>query len=443
MDHFPTNWGRPRNDAVDAYGTYPIAQRPNNTPKDAFSAGIQHTQQVFLCRTSVLAIKFKDGVMMAADNLASYGSLARFKDIQRLQSVGQHTVIGAGGDMSDFQYIQSVLDELVIDEFTAQDGHALGPAEIHNYLAQVMYARRSKMNPLWNAILVGGVKDGKRFLSFVDLLGTTYSASTLATGYGAHIAQPLLRTAVEGKEDILTEEEAFKILEQSMKVLYYRDARSIDKYQVATVTAAGVTISETKRLETSWAFAEGIRGNARTTHFNPTTASLQKPYPRPPIPNGRSALSSTPPSLSPYLAFTSPHPWALQLTADDAANLCMINIDDLYEILQNTYGVNVELIEFQEVLAVYLSEWFSIGAGDLDEPHVPAHDAPRVSRGDLQRCQRPINYHYANEEPIPSHALPLASHGRLGFAVVPVPSVEHVLLQWRGELSAAEAHGKR
>jgi hypothetical protein len=68
-----------------------------------------------------------------------------------------------------------------------------------------------------------------RFLAYVDLLGTTYSASTLATGYGSYIAQPLLRKAVEGHEDTLTEEEALKIIEQSMKVLYYRDARSINK----------------------------------------------------------------------------------------------------------------------------------------------------------------------------------------------------------------------
>ncbi|KAG6837573.1 hypothetical protein H0H93_006987 [Arthromyces matolae] len=247
MDHFPTNWGRPRNDAIDAYGTYPIPNRPNNVPKDAFSEGIQRTQQPIVTGTSVLAIKYKDGIMMAADNLgehtpipesyrvsyrlASYGSLARFKDIQRLQPVGAHTVIGAGGDMSDFQYIQGLLDELIIEEFTAQDGHHYGPAEIHSYLSRIMYSRRSKMNPLWNAILVGGIKDNKSFLSFVDLLGTTYSASTLATGYGAHIAQPLLRKAVEGREDILTEEEAAKILEDSMRVLFYRDARSIDKVQ--------------------------------------------------------------------------------------------------------------------------------------------------------------------------------------------------------------------
>jgi len=265
MDHFPTNWGRPRNDAYDPYGTYPISYRPGNTPKDAFTAGIEHTQQPIVTGTSVLAIKYKDGVMMAADNLASYGSLARFKDIQRLQPIGDHTVIGAGGDMSDFQYLQTILDELMVDDFTAQDKHTLGPTEIHEYLSQVMYARRSKMDPLWNAILVGGFKNGERFLAYVDLLGTTYSASTLATGYGAHIAQPLLRLAVENKEDILTEAEAQSILEQSMKVLYYRDARSIDKYQIATITKEGAKISDTKRLGTSWSFAEGIRGYGAQT----------------------------------------------------------------------------------------------------------------------------------------------------------------------------------
>ena len=68
-----------------------------------------------------------------------------------------------------------------------------------------------------------------RFLSYVDLLGTTYSASTIATGYGAYIAQPLLRNAVEGRENDLTEEQARAILEQCMKVLFYRDARSLNK----------------------------------------------------------------------------------------------------------------------------------------------------------------------------------------------------------------------
>lgn len=265
MDHFPTNWGRPRNDAYDAYGTFPLPHRPSNNTKDAFVSAVQHTQQPIVTGTSVLALKYKDGIMMAADTLASYGSLARFKDIQRLHPVGKYTVIGAGGDMSDFQYVQRFLEELVIEEFTSQDGHDLGPAQIHEYLSQIMYSRRSKLNPLWNSLLVGGFKDGKSFLAYVDLLGTTYSASTLATGYGAYLAQPLLRKEVEGKEDTLTEEEAVQIMETCIRVLYYRDARSIDKYQLAAITADGIKITESRLISTSWSFAEGIRGYGAQT----------------------------------------------------------------------------------------------------------------------------------------------------------------------------------
>ncbi|KAI9458983.1 proteasome endopeptidase complex beta subunit [Boletus coccyginus] len=261
MDHFPTNWGRPRNDAIDPYGTYPL----HNRAKDVFADSVQRTQQPVVTGTSVLAIKFKDGIMMAADNLASYGSLARFKDVQRLQAVGDYTVIGASGDMSDFQYIQRLLDDIAVEEIAAQDGHELGPVEIHEFMSQVMYGRRSKLNPLWNSLIIGGLKDGKRFLSYVDLLGTTYTASTIATGYGSYIAQPLLRKAVEGFEDVLTEEQARKILEDSMRVLFYRDARSLNKYQLATITAAGVRISDSLQLETSWDFAEGIRGYGAQT----------------------------------------------------------------------------------------------------------------------------------------------------------------------------------
>ncbi|KAF8621749.1 hypothetical protein AX15_007542 [Amanita polypyramis BW_CC] len=265
MDHFPTNWGRPRNNLHDVYGTYPVHQRPQNGPNDAFADAVKHTQQPIVTGTSVLGIMFKDGVMLAADNLASYGSLARFKDVERLYPVGNSTVIGAGGDMSDFQYLQRLLDELIIEEFTEQDGQILGPAEIHEYLSQVMYARRTKINPLWNSLVVGGVKDGKRFLAYVDLLGTTYKAPTIATGYGAYIAQPLLRKAVEPYTEVLTKEQGEKILEDCMRVLFYRDARSLNKFQIATITADGVNISESRQLDTSWSFAEDIRGYGAQT----------------------------------------------------------------------------------------------------------------------------------------------------------------------------------
>ena len=44
---------------------------------------------------------------------ASYGSLARFKDIKRLHPVGTHTILGASGDMADYQMVQRMLENLM------------------------------------------------------------------------------------------------------------------------------------------------------------------------------------------------------------------------------------------------------------------------------------------------------------------------------------------
>lgn len=79
-------------------------------------------------------------------------------------------------------------------------------------------------------LLVGGLdEDGAPFLSFADLLGTTYSAPTLATGFGAHLAQPLLRRLVpEDEKSVkdITMQQAVEAVKECMKELFYRDAKS-------------------------------------------------------------------------------------------------------------------------------------------------------------------------------------------------------------------------
>lgn len=218
------------------------------------------TQQPIVTGTSVLAVKYKDGIMMTTDCLASYGSLARFRNVERMLKVGDSTIIGASGDMSDFQYIKHLMDTLMTNEYNANNGQPLTSENIYEYLSNVMYQRRSKFDPLWNALVIGGVDDGKSFLGYVNLKGTTYQADTVATGYGAYIAQPLLRNATDKRTEPLSEEEAKKLLDDCMRVLFYRDARSLNKIQRATVTSSGVTISEPYSLDTEWKFAEQIRG---------------------------------------------------------------------------------------------------------------------------------------------------------------------------------------
>jgi len=259
MNHLPHGWGRPRD---DIYGAYDQSYLQTTGPK-------QHTQSPVVTGTSVLGVKFKDGVVIAADNLASYGSLARFTDVKRLREFNSKTIIGVGGDISDMQYLDRMLNALDVEENYGSPGHVLNAKNLHTYLSKVMYKRRSDVNPLWNVILVAGLDgENKPFLSSVDLLGTTFSSPTLATGYGAHLAQPLLRKLVDDEDKVqdVTREAAVAAVKECMKVLFYRDARSLDKYSIAIVTKEGVELKENEKLEgQSWAFADSIRGYGAQT----------------------------------------------------------------------------------------------------------------------------------------------------------------------------------
>lgn len=168
------------------------------------------------------------------------------------------------------QYLDRLLLSLDIDENYSSSGHDLNARNVHTYLSKVMYKRRSDINPLWNHILVAGLdSDDRPFLSSVDLLGTTFSSPTLATGFGAHLAQPLLRKLADNESSVegVTREQAVTAINECMKVLFYRDARSLDRYSIAVITKeAGVELEEDEQLEKqSWAFAEMIKGYGTQT----------------------------------------------------------------------------------------------------------------------------------------------------------------------------------
>ncbi|KAI0890477.1 proteasome endopeptidase complex, beta subunit [Annulohypoxylon maeteangense] len=259
MDHRPQAWGRPRD---DVYGAYDASYMQTNGPN-------QHTQSPVVTGTSVVAMKFKDGVVMAADNLASYGSLARFTDVKRLRTFAETSLVGFGGDVSDMQYLDRHLTGLNIDEAYQESAHTLNARSLHKYLSKLLYHRRSKFDPLWNHLLVAGLdEEGAPFLAAADLLGTTFTSPSLATGYGSMLAQPIMRKYVPDEASVanVTKEQAIEVIKECMKVLFYRDARSLDSYSIAVVTKDGITLSENEKLENqSWAFADRIKGYGTQT----------------------------------------------------------------------------------------------------------------------------------------------------------------------------------
>jgi 20S proteasome subunit beta 7 len=213
------------------------------------SSPISHTQQPIVTGTSVLGLKYAGGVMLAADTMASYGSLARYKDTRRLNRVGEHTIIGASGEISDFQSIMDMLDNMHQSDVNQDDGYTKGPSEVHNYLRAVMYQRRNKGNPLWNQLLVAGFRDNTPFLGYVDLIGTAYEENYIATGFGAYLAIPLIR---ERWTPDMEEGEARALLEDCLRVMFYRDCKASSRIQIAKATAEGTLVSEPYNLQNDW-----------------------------------------------------------------------------------------------------------------------------------------------------------------------------------------------
>uniref|UniRef100_A0A8C4ISF7 Proteasome subunit beta n=1 Tax=Dicentrarchus labrax TaxID=13489 RepID=A0A8C4ISF7_DICLA len=170
---------------------------------------VRHTLNPMVTGTSVLGVKFTGGVIIAADMLGSYGSLARFRNISRLMKVNGNTILGASGDYADYQYLKQIIEQMV-------------------------------------------------FLGYVDKLGVAYEAPTVATGFGAYLAQPLMREALENKVEI-TKQEARDLVERCLKVLYYRDARSYNRHEIAIVTEEGVEIIGPLSSETNWDIAHMVR----------------------------------------------------------------------------------------------------------------------------------------------------------------------------------------
>ena len=188
--------------------------------------------------------------MIAADTLGSYGSLSRFKNVERITSINDIIVAG-DGDLSDFEHIQKVLKDMEVEEKCVGDGIKYTPRQIYARMSGLLYQRRTKMNPLWNNLIIAGMEGNTPFLGTTDKIGTKYECDYLATGIGLHMAQPIMYD--RWKPD-MSEAEARALLEDCMRVLYYRDCRTINSISFARAKPSKAEVDPPIQLKTEWSY---------------------------------------------------------------------------------------------------------------------------------------------------------------------------------------------
>lgn len=126
--------------------------------------GTKHTQSPISTGTSVIGLAYDKGVIIAADDLASYGSLARFRNVLRVSSVNNKIALGCTGDYADYQYMMKSIEDLINSEYSYEDNHEMSPQALHTWLTRVQYSQRSDFEPLWCKWVIGGLDHQGKFL---------------------------------------------------------------------------------------------------------------------------------------------------------------------------------------------------------------------------------------------------------------------------------------
>src|SRR3989344_1682092 len=148
--------------------------------------------------TTVLAFKYKNGIMFAADRKTSGGYLRIFSlDTIKIEEVASHTVIGCAGLVADSQFLKGILEE-TNGSFGGKYRFPLSTEGQANYIVNLCRNFRFYINP-WDMgleiqAILGGMDFSGDFKIFeISGEGSLYKKDFTAIGSGTDHALGVLR----------------------------------------------------------------------------------------------------------------------------------------------------------------------------------------------------------------------------------------------------------
>uniref|UniRef100_A0A0N5AW27 Proteasome subunit beta n=1 Tax=Syphacia muris TaxID=451379 RepID=A0A0N5AW27_9BILA len=212
--------------------------------------------------TTVVALAYDGGVAVMADRLVSYGKMARYKHVSRQYRVNNDVVVAFSGDHADFQWLQNVIERQTCQLRAYDPLSNLSPQMLHAYLTSLLYFRRSRLNPVWNTLIVAGMQmengEKKPFIGVITPRGVAYRTNSVATGIGAMLLNQVIETEVGNLKTVndLTKNEAVSILKKAFELTIYHDCVADNEFEITTVDKDGVTLGKPETLTGNWDIAE-------------------------------------------------------------------------------------------------------------------------------------------------------------------------------------------
>jgi len=194
--------------------------------------------------TTVVAIKFDRGVVIASDKRASTGTLMVVdKATKKLYEITDNIVMGAAGVVADIQMLAKILSaEVKLKELRSKI--KVTAEEAANLLSRIMYSY--KFFPFFTEIIIAG-KDKDDFSIYVldELGGLTKHDDFIATGSGMMYALGVLESNYRKG---LTKEEAKELARKAILAAIERDLGTGEGIDIYVITEEGIE-KETYKIE--------------------------------------------------------------------------------------------------------------------------------------------------------------------------------------------------
>lgn len=182
--------------------------------------------------TTTIALKCKDGVVLATDKRATMGSFISNKEMNKIFPIDEHLAATIAGGVGDAQNIMRLLRAEA--HLYRMNRKARMPTKAAaTLLANIL--NNYRYFPYLMMSIVAGVEEAPRIYT-VDPVGGLTEEDIVATGSGSPIAYGLLESEYRKEKSI---DENIKLALKAVKVAMERDSGSGNGINLAVITSKG------------------------------------------------------------------------------------------------------------------------------------------------------------------------------------------------------------
>lgn len=206
----------------------------------------QLSQENFLkTGTTGLAIKFKDGIIIAADKRVSGGYVVK-KDFDKIHMLNKTVGMAISGLVSDAMSLVDVMRaELQLYEY--DNGVQPSVKTAAKLLGVICHSGYRSLQFYWVQLICGGVDESGGQLYSIDPSGAISENDYMAIGSGSLFALSKLE---DGWKEELNKEEAEALSKQALKLAISRDLYTGDGMDFFTITKDGLEHKVVNLMET-------------------------------------------------------------------------------------------------------------------------------------------------------------------------------------------------